>query len=150
MMNIKHHQDTHCHKQQSCSEQGIYLSDDFIDRKQSGKNIIDEHYNDPESSVETVGSQLRQQSCRSCHKDRTYQNHQDNGKTPHHLLGSHPQKTADNFRQALTTVTQREHSGEIIVCGTGKDTSQHNPQIGSSTELRSHNSSEDGAETGYV
>ena len=96
-MDIEHHKDAHCHKQQSYGKQGIYLSDDFIDRQQCGENIIDEYDNDPEGGIEAVGSELCQQSGRTCHKDGTYQNHQDDGEAAHHLLGGQPQVAADNF-----------------------------------------------------
>ena len=49
--------------------------------------------------------------------------------TIHHLLGSQSQITTYYFRQAFTSITQRKHSGEIIMHRTGKNTSQHNPQV---------------------
>ncbi len=45
------------------------------------QNIIRKHNDNPERSIQAFRRQLRQQSRRTGHKNRTDQNHQDNGET---------------------------------------------------------------------
>lgn len=45
---------------------------------------------------------------------------------------------------------QGEHTGKIVVHGTGKDTAEHNPQIGCRAELGSHDGTEDRPQPGYI
>ncbi len=106
MVDVKHYQNTDSHKQQGYGKQRIYLADNFIYRQQCSKNIISKYYNNPESGVQTFGSQLGKQSGRACHEYRPYQYHQDNSKATHHLLSGQPQITSDDFRKALSSMTQ--------------------------------------------
>ena len=129
MLHIKHHQYTHRHKKQCNSKKRIYLTYDFINRQQSGKNIIDKYYYYPERNIQRFRCQFCQQSGRAGHKDSSYQYHQKNCKTAHHLLGSYSQIATDDLRQAFTAITQREHTCQVIMYGSGKDTAEHNPQI---------------------
>ena len=105
----------------------IYLTYNLIYRQQCSQNIIRKHNDNPERSIQTFRRQFRQQSRRTGHKNRTDQNHQDNGETSHYLFRRKSQIASDNFRQTLALMTQGKHSGKIIVHRPGKNTSQHNP-----------------------
>ena len=127
MIHIKHDENPHSHKQQGNCKQRIYLTYNLIYRQQCSQNIIRKHNDNPERSIQTFRRQLRQQSRRTGHKNRTDQNHQDNGETSHYLFRRKSQIASDNFRQTLALMTQGKHSGKIIVHRPGKNTSQHNP-----------------------
>ena len=143
MLHVEHNQNAHRHKQQRNGKQRIYLADNLIHRQQGGKYIIDKDHHNPENGVQRFRRQAGKQSGRTCHKHGSHKYHQDNGKSAHHLLGSHAQITAYNLRQALAPVAQRKHSCKIVVHRPGKNTTEHYPQIGCRTEFRSHDCTED-------
>ena len=51
---------------------------------------------------------------------------------------------ADHFGQSGTVVAHGEHTREIVVDGPGEDATEHYPQIGHRTELRTHDGAKDG------
>ena len=87
---------------------------------------------------------------RTEHKYGTYHHQQEDGEHQHHLFGGITQVTSDNLRLIGTTVTNGEHTGEVVMNGPSKDTTQHNPQIGCRAELSTHDGTKDGACTGNV
>ena len=115
MIDEQHHQNADRHKQQSGSKQRIDFPDNLIDRQQGRQDVIQEHDNDPESSIQMFRCQLCQQAGRPGHKHGADQHHQDYRKTTHELLEVHAQVTADNLRQALPVMTQGQHPGQVIV-----------------------------------
>ena len=150
MIDIQHRQNAHCHKQQRQGENGINLADNLVDGQHRGQHIIKEDHHNPKSGVQHLGRQIGQQARRPCHKDGTHQHHQNDRKHAHHLLGGHTQVAADKFGKALAIMTHGEHTGQIVMHGSRKDASQHNPQIRSRAELGTHDGTEDGTQSRNV
>ena len=91
------------------------------------KTKINKNDINPESRIEMLWRQHRQQLGRPCNEDRPHENHQYNGKAPHNLFGRKPQITADGLRKALPVVTYRNHPRQIIMHGPRKDSTEDNP-----------------------
>ena len=150
ILHIKHHQDTHRHKEQGNGKERINLTDNLVHRHQGCQYIIQEDNDNPEISIHPFRSHTGNKFRRSTYEHGTYKNHQNHSENGHHLLGPHPQITTNQFRQTFTSMANRQSAREEIVYRSGKDRSQDNPQIRGRTELRPHNGTENRAETGNV
>ena len=146
MMPEKHGEYSDSHEYQCDGEQRIDLADDLVDRQQRGQYVIDEYDGRPERQIETVRRQLGEQAGRSGHEYGADQYHQQHREDPHELLEPASEESADRLGQAFSVVAERDHAREKIVHGSGEDTAQYDPQVGSRAELGSHDRSEYGTE----
>ena len=147
----QHGHQGHGHKQHGNGEQRVDLSDDLIDRKHRGNDII--HKDDAAPDIypsESFTADLTEDQRRTIYEHRTYHHQQEYGEHQHHVLGSLTQITTNQLRLPGTIVSHGEHTTEVVVHRTGKDAAQHNPQIGSRSELCSHDSTEDRTRTSDV
>ena len=115
------------HEQQSCREERIYAPDNLVYREQSSHDVINKNDINPESRIEMLWRQHRQQLGRPCNKDRPHENHQYDGKAPHNLFGRKAQIAADGLRKALPVMTYRNHPQQIIMHSPRKDSTEDNP-----------------------
>ena len=146
MQEQPYHQSS-CHEKQGYGKERIYLADNLIDRQHGGKDVVAENDECPHLGVATHGVQ---DFSRRIDKHRAHHDQQQNREDQHHGFGRIAQVFADKRRKSGTLITHGEHAHEIIVNGTGKDTTQHNPQIGHRTELGTHDGTKDRTGTGNV
>ena len=150
----QHRHQGYSHKQQGECEQGVNLSDNLIDRHHRGNDIIHEDDNNPECTVtqypdawHTAQAQFLQQQSRTVHKHGSYHHQQENRENQHNLLWGITQVFSNNLRQVSATVTNTQHTAQIVVRSTCKDTSEDNPEIGSRSELGTHDGTKDRSST---
>ena len=143
MIDKEHHDQTHSHEQQCECKDGIDLTDNLIDRQQSGYHIIDEDHDDPEHQTERIGRHLRQQHGRTGDEHGTYENQQDHAEDQHYPFHVGSEITANQLRKTFPFVADRKHARQIIVHSTSKDTSEDDPEERRDTEERPHDGAED-------
>ena len=144
------YQQAKSHKQQRNGKQRINPPDDFIDRTKGSHNIIDKNNNHPKIGIHPHGSHASQQFGRTGDEHGSNQHHQHHGKNGHHLTSAVSQVSPYQLRQALPIMTKRKSTTEEIVYSTGKNSSKHNPQVRSRSELRPHNGTENRTKPGNV
>ena len=128
------------HKQQRDGKQRIDATDNLVDRHQRGNHIINEDKKDPgEGAATKEGENLG----RTVDKHNTHHHQHEHGEYQHELVRTFAEIAANEFGQPHATMTQREHTAEIIVDSSGKNAAKHNPQITGWSELGSHNGTED-------
>jgi len=127
ILHIKHHQDTHRHKEQSNGKERINLTDNLVHRHHCGQYIIQENHDNPKVGIHPFRCHACDKFRRSAYEHSSYKYHQNHGENGHHLLGSHPQVTANQFRQALASMTDGQSTREEVMNRSGKDGTQDNP-----------------------
>ena len=140
----QHGHQCHGHEQHGNGEQRVDLSDDLINRKHRGNDII--HKDDAAPDIypsESFTAYLTEDQRRTIYKHRTYHHQEEYGEYQHHVLGGLTQVTTNQLRLSGTIISHGKHTAKVIVYCSCKDTAQHNPKIGSGTELCSHDSTED-------
>ena len=95
----------------------------------------------------TTQAQFLQQQGRTVHKHGSYHHQQENGENQHNLLCGITQVFSNNLRKVSATVTNTQHTAQIVVRSTCKDTSEDNPEIGSRSELGTHDGTKDRSST---
>ena len=139
MQEQPHHQGAG-HKQQRESKQGIYLTDNLVDWQHGGDDIVAEDDTYPHHRITADGMQnLR----RRINKHRSHHDQQQHGKHQHNVLRGLTQILTNQLRQSGTVMAHGEHTREVIMHSSGKDTAENDPQISHRTKLRTHDGTED-------
>ena len=150
-LNEEHHHESQRHENHGNGKQRVYLAYNLIDREHRGDDVINEDYAAPDVNPgETFATDIAKNQSRRINKNGSNHHQQEDTKDKHHALGALTEIMSYEFWLPRTIVAHRKHSREIVVNGSGKDTSEHNPQIGRRAELRSHDGSEDRSGAGDV
>ena len=83
-------------------------------------------------------------------EDDSHQDQQNHRKHPHELLEAVSEIAADHVRQALPLVADGQHSGKIVVNGTGEDAAEDDPDQRHRAVERAQNRTVDRPEPGDV
>ena len=137
-----------CHEKQGCTHQRIYISYDLVNRKKSGKYIIGKDNIQPDLLVHPA--ERSQKVCRAGHKRDTDCQKEERNDYIHHRPHCLPQILTYDVRHVSTAASDRHHSREEIVGCPHKDASYHNPEICGRAIGRSHYSTENRSQSGYI
>ena len=83
-------------------------------------------------------------------KHGSHHDEQQDREDQRHVLSGLTQILTNHLRQAGTIVSHGQHTTQIVMGSTRKDTPKHNPKISHRTELGTHDSTKDRACTGNV
>ena len=120
-----------CHKNQTDTENRIKASNNFINRKQCCKEIINKNDYCPGFYIKEriTSSQLCKKSSRSYHKYNTNHYKQYQTKNTHDILHCLAHVLTSNFCNTCTVIANRKHSRHIVMNTTGQNCTEYNPQV---------------------
>ena len=147
MFHQKADEQSQCHEQHRKSKQRIDFSNDFVDGKHRGDDVIGENHDDPQLFR---APDALQNDGWTIDENRANHHKHKHRKQQHDALRVHSEKVADEFGQPYSAMTNREHSAQVVVDGTCEDTAENNPQIGNRTIPRSHDGTENRPRAGNV
>ena len=135
------------HKQKREGEKRIDSADAFVDGQHGGDDVIDENRHNPEEfrapdAVENDGRTIDEH-----HAHHDQQKHREN---QHHAHGRLAEVVPHDFGLSGTVVTNREHSAQIVVDGSGENAAQDYPHIGHRPVPRTHDGTENRTRAGNV
>ena len=146
--------DENRHDEQSCTEDGIDGTYDFVNGKDGDGKVEDENEDRPDEvgigNVEQPQRQLLHQSGRYQHEAGAHANHQDERHDTHHQPTRATQLIANDFGQAHSVATDAYHACHVVVHGSAQDAAQHNPQESRRAVEHAHHGAEDRPRAGDV
>ena len=135
------------HEEQGERKQRIYLADNLVDWQHRGYYVVGE---DDYYPHHLGTAQCFQYDGRTVNKHHSYHDEEQDGEDKHNLACESAKVTADKLGQPYSAMTDRQHTAEIVVHGSGKNAAEDNPQIGHRTIPRSHDGTKDRTSAGNV
>ena len=144
------HHDGQRHAQQQEAENRVNLADKLVNRQQCGDKIIGKDDTHPQEHIPVRGEVLVQQHSGGIDKHGTDKNHQQYREDAHKLLHAVAEIGTVNLRQRGSVPADGDKPRNKVMDSTRKDAAEDNPQKRRRAELRTHNGSADGTDTGNV
>ena len=143
--------DANRHEDQTEGKDGVDIADDLVNRTEGSNDVIEEYDHNPPVGIESpLRGHSAQQFGRTAHEGSSQQNQQDADEDAHHLAGEIAEIGTDDFRKGGTVHADAHHRGQIVMHSAGEDAAKDDPQIGSGSELGTHDGTEDGSKAGDV
>lgn len=146
---IHSHKYPNSHKEEQGAKKGVDTPDKLINREYSGKDVIGKNeVNPPEAGhgrddlVKDVGRATDK------HHANAYQ--KETGEKTYKVAHTIAQLLTDEFRAGGTVAAEGEHTGEIVVDSTAKNTAEDYPNEGGRAKHNTHNRPKDRAKARNV
>ena len=137
------------HEYERNCEQRVDLADDLVDRKHRGDHIIEEYQDHPREDGQgsSAPEYAAEDDRRTVHENSADEDQEQEGKYEHDVLRDIAEVASDQDRQSASVIPERQHSGKVVVDGTGEDAPENDPQVCRRAELGSHDGPEDRTRT---
>ena len=148
--------DTYRHDDQDNTEDRIDLADDLIDGDKGRDEVVDQDDCQPgrglreHAGYALLSEQLDQKASRSDCEHGTNHDQKDNREYTHDVVHDRPKVNTGNLGDRCAVVSLGQHAGEIVMNGTGKNSTECDPQEHDRSPQSTLHGTEDRAEAGDV
>ncbi len=140
--------DAERHDDEADAKERIEARDERVDRQQRRKEVVEQHAG--QHIGDRDAREVREQSRGARHEHRTDKHEEHDGEHAHDEEHRAPHVVADDLRDALAILAQRDHAREIVVHAAGEDRAEDDPEIDARPPDRTAERAEDWAEAGDV
>ena len=119
--------DAECHDDEAGAEQRIEARNQRVNRQQRRKEVVEQHAR--QNVRDGNARELREQAGRTRHEDGTDEDEQHDGEHAHDEEHRRAHVIADDLRDALAILAQRNHAGQVVMHAACEDGTKDNPEI---------------------
>jgi len=139
-------QQSECHHNQRCTKEWVNLSDKLVHWKERCDKVVGDDNCEPSILRENI-ELCREDIRRANHEHHTYQQEQYHREYAHKRARTLAEVATNNLSNAQTVVAHENHTREVVVHRTHKDTAKGNPEERHWAVARTEDSTKDWART---